>query len=316
MTGQWCLIVNLTAGGGSVKAQWHEIEAALKSILPVAQVVFTEYPKHAIELVAAVVQAGCRHIIAVGGDGTNHEVANGIMMQGIVPPEKITYALLPVGTGNDWARMYGIPAKLQDWLAMMQAGHTRLQDVGLVDYVTENGTSAQRYFVNVAGMAYDAFVVHYADSRRSTSGGRFFYLWMILRCLFEYRHVKSRVQYDGQTEENYYYTINIGICRYNGGGIQMTPQAVPDDGLLALTLAGRISKLGVILNTWRFYNGSIGKHPKVSTIQAKAISVQAANREAVLLEADGEFLGQAPASFRVLHQVLRIVVPSKQQQFS
>ncbi len=307
--GKWGIIVNLTAGGGAVKKHWPAIESALKAGLPVAQVWFTEYPKHAIELVKTAIEAGCRHLIAVGGDGTNHEVTNGILMQQIVPSGAIIYALLPVGTGNDWARMYRIPSMPEPWLKMVQEGKTRFQDVGMVTYATADGQTGMRYFVNVAGMAYDAFVVEYAESRRSQSVGRFYYLMMILRCLFRYRHAKSRVHHNGSSAEDHYYTINVGICRYSGGGIQMTPHAIPDDGLLALTLAGRISKIGVLLATPRFYNGTVGGHPKVDTFQADSVFVEAAGEAPVLLEADGEFLGQAPAKFSVLEKALCILVP-------
>jgi len=308
---QWCVIANLTAGGGAVKKQWPAIEAALKAGLPVGQVWFTEYPKHAIELVEKAVETGFRRLIAVGGDGTNHEVANGIMMQQIIASQALTYALLPVGTGNDWARMYGIPRALKPWLEMVQAGETRFQDAGKVEYQENDGRNNLRYFVNVAGMAYDAFVVQYAESRRSPGAGRFYYLLMILWCLFRYRHVKSRIQYDDSGAEDYFYTINLGICRYSGGGIQMTPHAIPDDGLLALTLAGRISKLGVLMATKRFYSGSIGAHPKVRIFQTSSVLVEAAEKAPVLLEADGEFLGCAPARFSVVEKALCIVVPAK-----
>jgi YegS/Rv2252/BmrU family lipid kinase len=309
-SGQWGVIVNLTAAGGAVKKQWPAIEAALKAGLPVADVWFTAYPKHAIELVEKAVEAGYRRLIAVGGDGTNHEVANGILMQQIVPSQEITYALLPVGTGNDWARMYGIPNALKYWVEMVQDEKTCFQDVGKVEYQEGRAQIGLRYFVNVAGMAYDAFVVQYAESRRSPRAGRFFYFLMILWCLFRYRHVKSAVQIGDSRLEDYFYTINIGICRYSGGGIQMTPHAVPDDGLLALTLAGCISKLGVLVATRRFYNGTISKHPKVNIFQSPMVVVEAAGDAPVLLEADGEFLGQAPVKFSVVGNALQIVVPS------
>jgi diacylglycerol kinase family enzyme len=83
--------------------------------LEVAQ---TSFPLHAVELVEKAVQTGYRQILAVGGDGTNNEVVNGIMRQKEVPSHAITYALLPIGTGNDWIRTHGIPKDVGEWLAM------------------------------------------------------------------------------------------------------------------------------------------------------------------------------------------------------
>jgi diacylglycerol kinase family enzyme len=116
------------------------------------------------------------------------------------------------------------------------------------------------------------------------------------------------VTFDGRTEEDHFYTINAGICRYSGGGMQLVPHARPDDGLLALTLARRISKLEVLLVTPLFYAGKIGWHPAVSMCQAKEILVEGLNGDSVLVEADGEFLGEGPERLGLREKALRVVV--------
>lgn len=304
----WQLIVNPAGGNWAVKKQLDAITSALRQAGFSFESAFSEYGGHATLLTKEAIKNGMRHIIALGGDGTANEVANGILSQKEVPTDAITFALLPVGTGNDWARTWRIPRDLTSWISMLAAGRTTHQDAGLVAYF-ENEKPVQRYFINVAGLSYDAFVVRYAEQKKHLMGNRFFYLWMILTCLFKFRLPKGRLEFDGKQVSDFFYTINVGICKYSGGGMQIVPQAIPDDGLLALTYALKVSKIGVILNTWRFYNGSIGAHSKIFTLQTNQVKISPDPGETILLEVDGEFLGAAPASFSILKKALKIVVP-------
>lgn len=305
----WMIIVNPAAANGKLGRLWPAIEARLSQRIEQYEVAQTQHRGHGTSLAVAAIENGYRHIIAAGGDGTNHEVANGILQQQMTPSQDIFYTLLPIGTGNDWIRTHRIPPKLEQWLDMLDEGFCTQQEVGLVRY-WQNDEQYQRYFVNVAGMAYDGFVVRYGEQWRSWIRNRFFYLLLILRCLFKYRLTRGLIQIDGKTVEDRFYTINVGICRYSGGGMQLVPQADPQDGWLALTYAGPVSKLGVLLNTWRFYNGSIGEHPKIEVSQARCIQVNApAGEEGIPLEADGEFLGYSPAEFSIIEKALTVIVP-------
>lgn len=301
--------MNPTAGNGSAGKKWPGLEARLRRIWPGMRVALTQRPQHATELAAEAIALGYRKIIAVGGDGINHETVNGILQQKIVPATEITYCLLPLGTGNDWRRTHRIPKRFDDWSAMVKAGKTTVQDVGLVRFFN-NGEPGDRYFVNVAGMAYDGFVVQYVGAGKSRILNQLYYLFMILRCLFLYKLSGARITFDGQTVEKRFYTINAGIGRFSGGGLQLTPHALPDDGLLALTYAEDISKWAVIQNTWRFYNGSIGQHPRIQTVQCSALRVEALPGEKpTLVEADGEFLGETPVNISVIPGALKIIIP-------
>lgn len=304
---QWYIIANPSAGSYSVQKRWPAIEAALQANHFEYKVVFTEKMGHAVALVEEGIRAGYRQIMGIGGDGTNHEIINGIIAQKIVPSQEITYALLPIGTGNDWVKNYNIPQNYKKWLPLIQQGKTTLQDIGLVKYY-KDGQAQQRYFTNVAGMAYDGFVVQHIESNKDKVVGQLGYLWNIIKCLWLYELSKARITFNGQVIEDDFYAIAVGICRYSGGGMQFVPQAVADDGQLALTYASRMSKLSVILNTPRFYMGTIANAREITTHQTKHIKVEGIGVP-VLLEADGEFLGETPVEFEILEKVLRIVVP-------
>ncbi len=304
----WYFIVNPAGGGGTVHKRWPKIEALLRASGITFNAVFTERRFHAAQLAEQAIAEGRRHLVAVGGDGTAHEVVNGILRQNTCPSEEVTCTLLPVGTGNDWVKTHGIPKKTTHWVEFLKNGKTTFQDVGWLTYQAD-GTEQKRYFINVAGLSYDAYVAKRAEAYKTQVSSAIFYLFLIFRCLFEYRVPRIRVVFDRMIVEKRLYTINIGICRYSGGGLQLVPHAIPDDGKLALTLAGHISKLGVLLITPFFYSGNIGWHPKVSMFQVEEILVESADNQPVLVEADGEFLGEGPVQFGILPKALKMLVP-------
>lgn len=288
--------------------QWPEIEAVLRNAGIHFDAVFTEGKYHAAELAEAAIAEGSRHLVAVGGDGTAHEVANGILRQTTCLSEEVTFSLLPVGTGNDWVKTHGIPKNHKKWVDFFQTGKISYQDVGWLTYQAD-GVAQKRYFINVAGLSYDAYVAKRAEAYKTQISSTIFYLFLIFRCLFEFRVPRLRVIFDGNTVEKRIYTINIGICRYSGGGLQLVPHAIHDDGKLALTIAGHLSKMGVLLVTPFFYSGNIGWHPKVSMYQVEEVLVESADQQPVMVEADGEFLGEGPVRVGILKGRLRVLCP-------
>jgi YegS/Rv2252/BmrU family lipid kinase len=301
----WYIIANPVAHNGAMEREWPAIEQALQAAGISYNVQFTERRGHAARLVEDAVLKGGRYLLGIGGDGTNHEVINGIFAQKIAPPESITYALLPYGTGNDWARQYGIPHNPKLRFERLKQMHTVLQDIGLVHYM-KDGVPASRYFVNVAGMAYDGFIGK--KLIENPANNKVQYLMAVAKYLMEYQLSKARVIFDGQVAEDFFYTINVGLCRFSGGGMQLVPQAVPDDGLFALTLARKLSKMEVLLQTPRFYNGTILKHRKIEGHQVRSVKVEHLGNAPSLLEADGEFLGESPVEFVILEKALRLVL--------
>ena len=309
MNHPWYVIANPTAGKGMVRKRWPALQQRIAGVLPVGEFALSEYKGHAIELAQQAVEKGYRKILAVGGDGTNHEVANGIMMQQALPSREVTYALLPIGTGNDWIKTHGLPRPMDEALDVIRAGKTAFQDIGLIHY-HKDGKPLQRYFLNVAGLAYDGYIGKKSEERRYATRNKLFYLMLVVSCLFEYELRRAIVEGGGRRIEGRFYTINLGICRYSGGGMQLAPHAIPDDGQFAVTTAGALSRAGVLLNTYRFYNGTIASHPKVEAFYAKSLEVKAAEGEPpTLLEADGEFLGETPARFSILPSALRFIIP-------
>ncbi len=306
---KWFVIRNPAAGGGEGEKQWSKIKQLLLANGIEGEFVKTNYSQHALSLVKQGLKSGYRNFIAIGGDGTNNEVINGIFQQELVDPSEIIYTLIPVGTGNDWTRTHKIPKDYKQWIPQIKNGKIFEQDIGLLSFY-KKGKKGQRYFTNVAGLAFDAYICAAAENSNRNQSNQLFYLGLIFTELFKYRLRKARVIFDDQVIEDYFYTINIGICRYSGGGMQFVPHAIPDDGFLALTLAGKFSKLGVLLNSWRFYSGRVMGHPKVKTFKTKKIRIESLDRASTLVEVDGEFLGEAPVDISILEKALRVMVPN------
>lgn len=305
----WFIIANPAAGNGSVKQIWPQLEHQLQDAGISYSIQFSQYPGHATQIAQNAILKGHRHLLGLGGDGTHHEIVNGILSQQEIPPQEILYAPFPVGTGNDWARQYQIPHEPISRIKNLLNPFIIRQDVGKVNYLDPKGSPSSRWFINVAGLAYDGFIAKKLEEN-GKSNSQLVYLLAIAKYLFEYTLSKAIIQFEpNNSVQDYFYTINIGICKYSGGGMQLVPHALPNDGLLALTFASKMPKWEVLLQTARFYNGKLLSHPKVTGVQTKNIEIAPTDPSTHLwLEADGEFLGTAPATFQIVPSLLSIVI--------
>ncbi len=305
---KWYIILNPVAGGGKATRLW-----------PKMKVLFEEHgfdiiweetkgKRHATELAEKAVLAGYKNIIAIGGDGTNNEAVNGIFGQDKVSTKDICYTLIPIGTGNDWIKTHQIPKDYKKWIPLIKRKKIFKQDLGWVKYWHE-GQELERYFVNVAGMAYDGYIGKISNERKGAVVSKFVYLSLVISQLFKYRNKRAAVIYNNEEFEAEFYTVNVGICKYSGGGMQLVPHAIPNDGLLALTYDKGLSKLGVIGVTPRLFLGNIDSHPMAVTKQVRMVRVEAREEAPTYLEVDGEFIGQTPCEFHIMDQVLNVIVP-------
>ena len=301
----WFCVFNPTAGTRKYKDVWLEIKNQLDDNEIQYEYYFTKYHGDAVDIVQSKISEGYRNFIAAGGDGTVHEVINAFMKQEIVPSIELLLGVLPVGTGNDWAKHHEIPTNIGEAVSLIKQSSIGIQDIGIAFYIS-NEKEKIEYFNNVAGMAYDAFVVEKLEQRTSKPN-KLVYIFYVLSYLFQYKLQNAIVEIDEKKLEGKFYTINIGICKYSGGGMSLVPHAIHNDGLFAVTYAKEISKLAIVKNTYRFYNESLIDHPEIHGVQAKEISVKSFDENPVLLELDGELVGHTPVRFEILQDALRFV---------
>lgn len=305
-------IVNPAAARGRAQQYWMAYLPTLQAAFPAMEWAFSSGEDGSGALALEALQAGHRHLVAVGGDGTQQQVLSAIFSN--YSSQQLgawSYALLPLGSGNDWARTHRIPRRLKDWIAMYQAGKLHHQNIGRIRYFSDAGTPALAYFANVAGLAYDAYVVERAE--KSKIKNRWLYPLLTLWYLKDFRAPAMQLLYDGQIVQQRYYTINIGIGRYSGGGMRLVPQAIPDGDHFALTYAAALHPLRILLNSFRFYTGGIGKVKGVCTTFAQHIQISVlanAAKGCSAIEADGEWLGYGPFEVELLPLALPFIGPA------
>lgn len=302
---QWLVIVNPNAGRGRGLKDWSTISSLLNKYNISFHAEFTKARKHAIALTSSGIEKGYRNIIAVGGDGTMNEVVNGCFDQKVCMPTDLVIGMITVGTGNDWGKMFGIPLDYEKSVAILKEKDTVLQDTGVVHYCLGD-KEERRYFINIAGLGFDAMVCRRTnDQKEKGMGGKTLYFWNLLLSLLTYKHIPADIDIDGSKHKNELFTMSLGIGKYSGGGMIQTPNAVPDDGLFDITVINKIKKREVIRNLKMLYDGTILTHPKIDGYTGKDIRIEA--EKLVHVEADGETLGHSPVRFTIIPKSIKIV---------
>ncbi len=304
---KWFVVINPIAGSGKGLDDYPLISKLLRDNGIRCEAVFTEHKHHATELTVSAIKNGYRHIIVIGGDGTLHEVVNGIYIQKCVAPEDITIAVIAVGTGNDWIRMFGIPRRYSEAIRAIKEGYTFLQDVAAVEY-EESQYRQVRYMANVAGLGFDAAVIR--RIQRNKLKGRlnaWTYIWTMIRTFFGYKSTGVKVWVDDKLIYNdLLFSMAIGVGKYNGGGVQQLPDAVADDGLLDITMIKPLHWWHILFRIRRIYNGTIYSIGHVLYAQGKKVRIESTPETP--LEVDGELLGGTPVEFNVRHREVRVIV--------
>ena len=305
---KWIVLVNPHAGTGKGKKDWNKINEHLSQSTIEFEAFNTKHREHALALTSKFIKKGYRKFIVAGGDGTLNEVVNGIFTQKNIPTEEFLVAMIPVGTGNDWCRMFDIPFDYEKAVKTIQKGRVFQQDIGKVSFY-QGDVKKQRFFINVAGMGYDAIVAAKTNKDKERGrGGILVYLKNLLSSLLFYRFSEVKMMFDGDKKpcNCKVFSISVGICKYNGGGMMQLPNAVADDGLLDITLIKKIGRFTVIKQIKNLYDGSFIEHPKVETLRATHVQIE--SNPKINLEVDGESLGHSPFHFEIFPRSLKVLI--------
>jgi diacylglycerol kinase (ATP) len=279
----WFLIVNPNAGNKNFKKSWNKIKYLLKLKNIQYSFAITQYTKHETILIKEVIKKGYRNIISVGGDGTLHHVVNGIMTQRYIKTSEIKLGIIPLGTGNDWIKTYNIPNSIEKSIDIIKKNSTIFQDIGCI--TLQNGK--KEYFNNLGGIGYDGYVVKNLNYLKKI--GSLAFLLSGLYSLFSYKKTKYSISIKNKTIQEKCLMIIFGICKYSGGGLRITENPNPTDGLLDITIVKDISFFDVLINLPKLYNGTIVHHKKVDNYKVKDVKI--INNYNSIIEADGEIIG-------------------------
>ncbi len=302
--GPLVLIANPRAGSGKVDAALPEVQRVLDRQGLDCRVVRTTHPGHATEAARQALRGGERFLVAVGGDGTVHEVVNGMLEDGKPVAPDAVLGVVAAGSGCDFVRSFGLPGD-----ARMAAGHLAGDRLRTIDVgrVTCAGQDQPRYFVNIAEVGLGGAVV--ARTAQLTRAGRFLggakYAAGFWLTLPRFRPAPVRLDADGQPYSWRAFNVVVANCRFYGGGMQISPKSDPGDCLLdVLVMTGPKSDSFTTLP--KVYKGAHLPHRHIAELRAAQLRVEADVPFPV--EADGEVLGTTPASFGIIPSVLRLKV--------
>lgn len=303
--GRMLVVVNPRAGAGTGDVLGRLLGAlAARDLVP--EVVHTTAPGDATRVARAAAEGGRRLIVAVGGDGTVHEVANGLVdaATGALRGEDPVLGVVPAGSGCDLVRTFGLDRPPEVLAAHLASSDVTRIDVGRVRLTGLDGDAADRVFVNIAEVGFGGAVARAASRLPRTLGERRYRLG-IVAAWGGFRRVPMTVRHDGGLHEAELSNVIVANGQFFGGGMKVAPRSLPDDGRFDVQAWGG-TVTDVVRAARQLRDGSHLARPDVRAWPSATVTVEGPRPLAV--EADGELLGTSPASFDVLHRRLAFKV--------
>lgn len=329
---QWLVVVNVFAASKKAGSVWKRAAVMLEMAGIQYKAMFTGGIDNAIAISRKAAIGGYRKFLAVGGDGTVHDVLNGIADYVYSPGAEdvsiadFTLGVLPMGSGNDWVKSTGVPKELERAVEVIAQGHTVRQDVvrvSVLDYSgpasdLESASSADilnvSYMVNVGGVGIDARVCEIVNHKKERGRrGKKLYVQALLYCIMHRTTSRAVVYCDGERVfSGDYYSIAFGVGKYSGGGMRQTPLAELGDGLLDVTVIPQVPVWTIVRAAPRLFTDTFRKDVvnELETAQCRSVYVlPETGSDAEPVEVDGEVVGRAPVCMDVMPQGINIITP-------
>ncbi|MEW6654199.1 MAG: YegS/Rv2252/BmrU family lipid kinase [Bacteroidota bacterium] len=266
----------------------------------------TKSSKSAENFAEKIANSGTDYLIAVGGDGTVHEVINGIMHVPKQQREKLIAGLLPVGSGNDFARTLKLSGKISYLHKLITNNSVIDLDIGKIECSTLDGKETTVYFNNIAGVGLDAEVAKRVNEGNKTYGPNIAYYTATIKSFLNYRKKQIKVSSAEFNYEGNVLLLSFANGKYFGSGLGIAPHAKVNDGKMALTLAGDVSLIDYLKNVVNLKKCVRLKHPGVVYGEAETIIIEPIG-EPCYIEADGELVGKLPLKAAMLNKELKFL---------
>jgi len=309
-------IVNPTAGRGRAARRWAEVEPDMHRRWPALEIVYTERPNHATHAAREALEDGVGLVVSVGGDGTANEVLCGFMdAEGRNRFPEAELGLLGGGTGGDFLRQLGSPPWSEQLDALERPG-ARI-DYGVMRFVDHEGRTRSRPYLNAASAGLTgnvvARVLQSSGFSRRLLGAQGIYVWNSVREIIAYRNPTARIRVDGgESHELDLALVAVTNGQYFGGGMQIAPRAMLDDGHLEVVFTGDISTMTLLGLLAKSFRGAHVEHPAVRSKRGQRVRVEAVSGDdAILVELDGEQPGRLPADLWIVPGGLRLRVAGR-----
>jgi YegS/Rv2252/BmrU family lipid kinase len=263
----------------------------------------TQHRGHATELTREALGRGTRFLVAVGGDGTVHEVVNGMVDNDAPVDRDAVLGVVAAGTGCDFVKTFGLPAMAPHAVAHLDGGQAFPIDIGKVTF-QKDGAEAVRYFANIAEAGLGAEVAARARRLPRILGPTVYWLsfWLVLA---RHRSAGAVVDLVDRRYEGPMNNLVVANGQFFGGGMKIAPRAAPTDGLLDVQIEHARKREAIALVP-KVYRGEHVPHPDIQ--EAKRVKVSIDADRPLLVEADGEVLGHTPAAFQVVKGALKLKV--------
>ena len=302
---EWHCIVNPKAGSGKTMVGWAVCEKALNAASVPFVTVLTERKFHARELACSAAEAGYRRFLAVGGDGSVHDVLCGIMdyvSASGAQASDFVLGVVPIGSGNDWIKSLGVPHDIPKVVSLVTSESFTMEDIVKVE--TKDGVS---YMANIGGVGFDSHVCERVNAlKEQGKRGRFIYLTSLIYTLFHTKKFHARVVADGEEVfEGDLLSAAFGNGPYCGGGMKQVPDAVIDDGLLDYMLVPKAPVIKILLDLPRLYNDTLHESKLLKAGKCRVLEMCGEN----IAEVDGEVVGALPLKITMTGQQIRVVAP-------
>ena len=228
-----------------------------------------------------------------------NEVVNGLMAR----EDRPDLAVIPLGTGMDFVRTYGISSRFEDAVRAAAGDTTRTIDVGRVEH-----SRGVRWFANVGSVGMSAAVAQRANGMSKALGGKATFFYALTRVFLEWENTPVTVELDdGVGRDGRMHDVIVANGQWHGGAMWLAPEARPDDGIFDVVLIGDVNKRDFVTTAPKIYKGTYLAHPKVELLRSRAVTVDAPER--LPIELDGEQVGTTPVRFEVVPGALRLRVP-------
>ena len=215
--------------------------------------------------------------------------------------------MIPRGTGWDFVRTFEIPRRLDDAIRVARGGRVRELDLGRAGYRSWHGGERETYFANAASAGMSGAIAQRANETTKALGGKLSYLWATFAVLSRWRSGEVEVRVGDVARRGPMHDVIVSNGRYLGGGMMLTPEAEPDDGVFDVLLIGDLSKRDLALTMPKIYRGAHLPHPKAELLRGARVRVDSARPLPIQL--DGEQPGTTPATFEIVPRALRLLVP-------
>lgn len=312
------VIVNVYAASKKAGKRWRQARRLLDERNLNCQYALTGQRGTAVELALGACERGYRRFLAVGGDGTVHDVLNGIVSYSqehhqTDPLSAFTLGVIPMGSGNDWIKSLGIKSSVKDAVEAIASGHTVGQDVVKLSCRSlESDEESVSYMANVGGVGIDAKVCEIVNNRKKHGeGGKILYVKALIKSLRERKASALKVFIDGvQVYDGNYLSIAFGIGKYSGGGMRQTPDAVINDGLLDMTIIPDIPLMRIAREVYKLFTGAFLTIPELIAVKSRSVLITSAEGHTNLIEVDGEIVGRTPMKAEVLEGSINVYAGS------